>query len=89
MVRGSWGREERVNLIEEFYMTGLEMLGVMDGCDDDIRVAGGFSVLRERFWAIPLSCSKRREIPQVGKSVEADNLAVTVKEIDVSVVGIV
>lgn len=49
----------------------------------------GIPVLRERFWAIPLSCSKRREIPQVGKSEEADNLAVTVKEIDVSVVGIV
>lgn len=89
MARGSWGREERVNLMEEFYMTGLDMLDVMDGFDDDIRVAAWYSVLRERFWAIPLSCSKRREIPQVGKSVEADNLAVTIKEIDVSVVGIV
>ncbi|CAK45387.1 hypothetical protein An08g03500 [Aspergillus niger] len=61
MVRGSWGRKERVNLIEEFYMTGLDMLDVMDGFDDDICVAG--------------------------KSEEADNLAVTVKEIDVSVVA--
>lgn len=53
MVRGSWGRKERVNLIEEFYMTGLDMLDVMDGFDDDICVAGWYSRVEGAFLGYP------------------------------------